>query len=221
MARSMTMRAAETQNSLKLLYRNQKVETAAPPSRRPQGSLQSLYLEPAKHWENVETKRRFHNLVAVSGLLDQLHPLKARPATVAELSRVHDPAYIKSIQTLSADDTKGHHTSPRNSSAHLPGGGDGATFGPGGYDIAARSAGAGIEAVTAVLNEEVKNAYVLNRPPGHHAERSEGCGFCIFNNIAVAAAHAMEVHGLSRIAIVDYDVHHGNGTQHIFEDDDE
>ncbi|KAF5835260.1 hypothetical protein DUNSADRAFT_7707 [Dunaliella salina] len=70
------------------------------------------------------------------------------------------------------------------------------------------------------MEGQVSTGYVLCRPPGHHAERSEGAGFCIFNNVAVAAAAAREVYGLKRICIVDYDVHHGNGTQHIFEGDE-
>ncbi|EFJ42331.1 hypothetical protein VOLCADRAFT_97594 [Volvox carteri f. nagariensis] len=122
--------------------------------------------------------------------------------------RVHCPDYIRRVREMSADDTKGHHTA-----------GDVATFSPGGYRIAALAAGGAIEAVEAVLRGEVRNAYALVRPPGHHAERDQGMGFCIFNNVAVAAAHALSVRGLRRVAIVDFDVHHGNGTQHMFESD--
>lgn len=75
------------------------------------------------------------------------------------------------------------------------------------------SAGSCIDAVDAVLNKTVRNAYCLVRPPGHHAEAGRGRGFCIFNNVALAALHAIEERGLKRVAIVDYDVHHGNGTE--------
>ncbi|KAG2452933.1 hypothetical protein HYH02_002272 [Chlamydomonas schloesseri] len=165
-------------------------------------------LEPWRHWENAETKRRFHSLVQVSGLFDRLQHLKPRHATDDELARVHDPAYIARVKEMSADDSKGHHTA-----------GDVATFAPGGYDIAALAAGGAIVATEAVLCGELRNAYALVRPPGHHAERGHGMGFCIFNNVAVAAAHALAAHGLKRVAVVDFDVHHGNGTQHIFESD--
>ncbi len=74
--------------------------------------------------------------------------------------------------------------------------------------------------VGAALSGSIRNGYLLCRPPGHHAERDRGMGFCVFNNIAVAAAHAMAAHGLTRVAVVDYDVHHGNGTQQIFWEDD-
>ncbi|PNW87295.1 hypothetical protein CHLRE_02g116950v5 [Chlamydomonas reinhardtii] len=165
-------------------------------------------LEPWRHWENAETKRRFHGLVQVSGLFDQLQHLKPRHATEEELARVHDPAYISRVKEMSADESKGHHTA-----------GDVATFAPGGYEIASLAAGGAIVATEAVLRGELRNAYALVRPPGHHAERDHGMGFCIFNNVAVAAAHALAAHGLKRVAIVDFDVHHGNGTQHIFESD--
>ncbi|GLC46063.1 hypothetical protein PLESTM_001821300 [Pleodorina starrii] len=176
------------------------------------GHVQSFTnnIEAWRHWENPETKRRFHNLVAVSGLLDKLKHLRPRPATDEELARVHCPEYIRRVKKMSDDDSKGHHTA-----------GDVATFAPGGYHIAALAAGGAIVAVEAVLRGEVRNAYALVRPPGHHAEADRGMGFCIFNNVAVAAAHALsqQHHGLARVAIVDFDVHHGNGTQHMFESD--
>ena len=86
-------------------------------------------------------------------------------------------------------------------------------------DAALRAAGAGIAAVDAVLSGQARRAFCAVRPPGHHATGDTAMGFCLFNNIAVAAAHALEVHGLQRVAIVDFDVHHGNGSQAIFEHD--
>jgi acetoin utilization deacetylase AcuC-like enzyme len=86
-------------------------------------------------------------------------------------------------------------------------------------EAAWRAAGAGIAAVDAVMKGETKNAFCAVRPPGHHAEASHAMGFCLFNNVAVAAKYALEKHGFSRVAIVDFDVHHGNGTQHTAEED--
>ncbi|MEO9574708.1 MAG: histone deacetylase family protein [Lentilitoribacter sp.] len=82
-----------------------------------------------------------------------------------------------------------------------------------------RAAGGAIKAVDMVLDDEVTNAFVAMRPPGHHAEQKLPMGFCIFGNVAIAAKHALEVHGLSRVAVVDFDVHHGNGTQALLQDD--
>lgn len=86
---------------------------------------------------------------------------------------------------------------------------------PGSWDAALRAVGGVTAAVDAVLAGEVSNAFVAARPPGHHAERANAMGFCLFSNIAIAALHALEVHGLSRVAILDFDVHHGNGTQDV------
>jgi acetoin utilization deacetylase AcuC-like enzyme len=87
------------------------------------------------------------------------------------------------------------------------------------WHAALRAAGAGVLAVDLVMAGEVQNAFCAVRPPGHHAERSNAMGFCFFNNIAVAAKHALKVHGLARVAIVDFDVHHGNGTEECFRND--
>ena len=87
---------------------------------------------------------------------------------------------------------------------------------PGSYEAALRAIGAAEAAVDAVLADEAANAFVAMRPPGHHAERATPMGFCFFNNAAVAARHAQKVHGAERVAIMDFDVHHGNGTQDIF-----
>jgi len=84
---------------------------------------------------------------------------------------------------------------------------------------ALKAAGAGIMAVDLIMEKKIDNAFCAIRPPGHHAEQDSGMGFCFFNNIAVAAAHALETHNLQRVAIVDFDVHHGNGTEDIFEND--
>ncbi len=90
---------------------------------------------------------------------------------------------------------------------------------PGSAEAALRAAGAGVAAVDAVLRQEIRRAFCAVRPPGHHATGEAAMGFCLFNNIAVAAAHACDRHGLERVAVVDFDVHHGNGTQAIFATD--
>jgi acetoin utilization deacetylase AcuC-like enzyme len=164
-----------------------------------------LTVEPDLNAENADTKRRMRNLLEVSGLLEHLVPLKPRAATALELVRVHAGDYVARIREQSAR---------RGGDA-----GDGTPFGRGSYEIACLAAGGAIVAVDAVMAGTVRNAYALVRPPGHHAERDRGRGFCIFGNAAVAIRHAQVVHGLERIAVVDWDVHHGNGTQWIFYDD--
>jgi acetoin utilization deacetylase AcuC-like enzyme len=126
-----------------------------------------------------------------------------RAATREQLARVHDPDYIRRIsetalksQQLDPDT----YTSPES------------------YEIALLAAGAAIDGVERVMGGSHRAAVALVRPPGHHAERERAMGFCLFNNVAVAAAHA-RAQGAAKVAIVDYDVHHGNGTQHIFETD--
>jgi acetoin utilization deacetylase AcuC-like enzyme len=162
-------------------------------------------VEPEQHGESPATKRRLRNLLDVTGLLAQTVDLPGRKATREELLYVHTPEYVDRVARESEE-----------------GGGDGgelAPFGPGGYEIALLSTGGAIGAVEAVWNGDVDNAYALTRPPGHHAEADEGRGFCVFANIAVATHHALDVLGLDRVAIVDWDVHHGNGTEHAFYED--
>ncbi|KAF6262071.1 hypothetical protein COO60DRAFT_1268392 [Scenedesmus sp. NREL 46B-D3] len=173
----------------------------------PWGNLKQ-YVQPTRHPEHAETKRRLHNLVSVSGLLDQLQVLKPRPAAGSELLRAHTPEYVHAVQAMSADDSKAVHCI-----------GDESHFMPGGYDLAALAAGGAITATESVLDGRVRNAYALCRPPGHHAEPAMGGGYCLFNNVAIAALHALEQHQLERVAIVDFDVHHGNGTQAMFVED--
>jgi acetoin utilization deacetylase AcuC-like enzyme len=90
---------------------------------------------------------------------------------------------------------------------------------PGSGEAALRAAGAVVAAVDAVLTGQAKNAFCAVRPPGHHAEAAQAMGFCVFNNVAIGALHARANHGIGRVAVIDFDVHHGNGTQHMFERD--
>jgi len=163
-----------------------------------------LYLEhdSSTHPEN---KRRLEQTLAYlheAGFLERMHPIAARDASLDELSAVHDPGYIARLQGTA-----------------VAGGGwlDPDTYvGNRSYDAAVRAAGGLLAAVEAVLTGDVDNAFALVRPPGHHALASRGMGFCLFNNIAVAARHALRHEGLQRVLIVDYDLHHGNGTQDAF-----
>ncbi|MHB1833401.1 MAG: class II histone deacetylase [Solirubrobacteraceae bacterium] len=164
------------------------------------------WLEPLAHVESPGTKRRLQSLLAVSGLLDQLVTLRPREATTDELLAVHTPEYVDRIERLSEDagGDAGDGTSP---------------FGHGGARIARLSAGGAITAVEAVVTGELDRVYALVRPPGHHALPDRGMGFCTFNNIAIAIRHVQRVHGVERVAVVDWDVHHGNGTQAVFYED--
>jgi len=124
-------------------------------------------------------------------------------ATLEQIARVHPEAHARKILA----------TEPAEGLAAI----DGDTFmSPGSGEAALRAAGAAVAAVDAVLAGEARNAFCAVRPPGHHAEPTRAMGFCFFNSVAVAAAHARAVHGLRRVAVVDFDVHHGNGTQAAF-----
>ena len=128
-----------------------------------------------------------------------------RDATVAEIERVHRPAYVETILA----------SVPEFGSVAV----DADTvLSPGSGIAAIRAAGALLSAVDAIMAGQADRAFCAVRPPGHHAEPARGMGFCIFNNVAIGAAHALAAHGLERVAIVDFDVHHGNGTQAAFYD---
>jgi acetoin utilization deacetylase AcuC-like enzyme len=156
-----------------------------------------------------ESPARIHAIedqLIASGLLNLLQRHDAPAATREQLMRVHDAAYIASIES----------SVPSTGLVQL----DGDTaMNPFSYQAALRAAGAVVLGVDMVMDQSVENAFCNIRPPGHHAERSRAMGFCIFNNIAVGAAHAIAQHGLKRVAIADFDVHHGNGTEEIFHDD--
>jgi len=124
-----------------------------------------------------------------------------RRATSEELSRVHAASYVERLASLAGQSVQ---LDPDTSMS------------PGSHEAALLAAGAALGAVEDVLSGAADNAFALVRPPGHHAEASHAMGFCLFNNIAVAAAHAL-AQGAKKVAIVDWDVHHGNGTQHTFE----
>ncbi|MCU0829267.1 MAG: class II histone deacetylase [Tabrizicola sp.] len=160
---------------------------------------------PAGLPENPETKRRLKNLVEVTGLSHDLQVQTADAASDADLLRVHPASYLSAFKAMS--DAGGGELGLRT------------PFGKGGYEIAALSAGLATAALCAVLRGEVRNAYALSRPPGHHCTADFPNGFCLLNNIAVAIRAAQAEGLVRRVAVVDWDVHHGNGTEAIFWDD--
>ena len=168
------------------------------------------YLQPptgAGHAENPETKRRLKNLVEVSGLGDHLAWRRAAPLSREELERIHTPAYLDRFKALSdAGGGNAGHYSP---------------FGHGSYEIAALSAGLVRQAVSDVFHRRVDNAYVVSRPPGHHCLPDASMGFCLLANIPLALEALRAEVGPVRVAVVDWDVHHGNGTEACFYDRDD
>jgi acetoin utilization deacetylase AcuC-like enzyme len=140
---------------------------------------------------------------------EKLLQLDPRPATAEDLAAVHTPAYIESIRDavehLTFTAMTGGPTIRRFATDVY--------LSPGTYDAATHAAGAALVALDAIAQGRARNGYALVRPPGHHATADHGMGFCIFNNIAVAARYAQRRYGWQRVLIVDYDVHHGNGTQ--------
>ena len=141
-----------------------------------------------------------------SGLKDKLTPIEVRPAELGEIELCHPRKYIElardevstGLDTLSTGDTNVNEKS---------------------YDVAIRAVGGVLQAVDAVMTGKLQRAFCTVRPPGHHARPSQGMGFCLFNNIAIGARHAQAKHGACKVVIVDWDVHHGNGTQDIFYED--
>lgn len=128
-------------------------------------------------------------------------------ATLEQLLRVHPASHLERLK----------RASPEMGVVHLD---PDTAMNPHTWQAALRSAGAGTLAVDLVMKGEVENAFCAIRPPGHHAERANAMGFCFFNNIGVAIRHAIAVHGLERVAVIDFDVHHGNGTEDVFAGDE-
>jgi len=135
-----------------------------------------------------------------------LRHVKAPLAPDDDLIRVHPIEYVRALRDAAPD----AGWVSLDADTHMS---------PGSLDAALRAAGANLKAVDMVLSGEVANAFCAVRPPGHHAERATPMGFCLFGSVAMAAKYALDHHGLERVAIVDFDVHHGNGTQDLVEDD--
>lgn len=158
------------------------------------------------HPERPERLDAISDQLLASGLMDFLQPRTARLATDTDILRVHRSTHLEWLRTHSP--ASGHFEVDPDT-----------VMNPHTFQAALAAAGAGLTAVDAILAGEAHTAFCAVRPPGHHARPAQAMGFCFFNNVAVAAAHALEHHGLSRVAIVDFDVHHGNGTEDIFFDD--
>lgn len=177
--------------------------------------MQTAYLTHAsclKHEmgaDHPECPARIHAVedqLIASGLLAYLAHIDAPEVGREQLLRVHSEAYVDSIFAASPGAGLVYLDGDTAMNSHT-------------LDAALHAAGAAVKAVDLLMQGKIENAFCNIRPPGHHAGRDSAAGFCIFNNVAVAAAHALEHHGLQRVAIADFDVHHGNGTENIFHDD--
>ena len=156
--------------------------------------------------QHPERPERFDVVVdglGQAGLLERVMSLETRAADDDELAICHTREYLR----IARHDVE-------SGCAYLSTGDT--DIGPNSWEVAARAAGAGMNAVDAVMEGRARNAFCVVRPPGHHANAGRGMGFCLFNNIAIAARYAQRKHGAARVLIVDWDVHHGNGTQDIF-----
>lgn len=158
------------------------------------------------HPESAERLEAINNQLIMSGLDFVISHRDAPEASRADLERVHDAAYVDEILS----------SAPETGLKRI----DGDTaIGPHSVKAALRAAGAGICGVDLIMSGEANPVFCAVRPPGHHAERARAMGFCLFDNVAVAAAYALDRYALSRVAVVDFDVHHGNGTEDIFRND--
>ena len=160
----------------------------------------------AHHPESPERLRAVLAAIESSGLGDRLIPLEAPEATREQLARVHAGEHLDFI----------FDSAPASGYAYLD---PDTSMNPRSLSAALRAAGAVVKATDLVMAGEAKRAFCAVRPPGHHATRDRPMGFCLFNNVAVGAAHALEAHGLERVAVLDFDVHHGNGTEDAFHED--
>jgi acetoin utilization deacetylase AcuC-like enzyme len=168
----------------------------------------AVYLghDTGSHPERAARVRDTYEHLESTGLLDRVIRLEPRPATEEEILLVHTREYYDYLRSL-----------PRDATVNLD---PDTLFGPGSLDAALYAAGAVTSAVDAVREARCNRAFCLVRPPGHHARPGRAMGFCILNNIAIGAAYAVRTCGLGRAAIIDFDVHHGNGTQEMFYEDE-
>ncbi|MDQ2713741.1 MAG: class II histone deacetylase [Chloroflexota bacterium] len=162
------------------------------------------------HPSAVSITRRIKQFLDGSGLTAQMQPVAARQATSDELAVYHTRAYLAGVRAYASGGP--YRGAWGEVELDTP-------FSAGSLEAAAYAAGGALSAVDAVMRDEVRNAYALLRPPGHHATSNRAMGYCIFNNAVIAAYHARNAYGLERVMIVDWDVHHGNGTQDAFYQD--
>ena len=165
----------------------------------------SPYLQPGTAVETPDSKRRIMNLLAATSMLDQLELITPKAVSKEQLMLFHSQEHVERVEAMS-----------------LQNGGDAGMMAPVprfGYEILCLAAGGTKTAIDAVVSGSVNNAYALVRPPGHHAEKDHGMGLCVFANVAVAVKAAMLEHKLNKVVIVDWDAHHGNGTESAFIND--
>ena len=158
------------------------------------------------HPEVPDRLARVYQGIKDAGLLGKLIPIEASPADLKWIELVHDRPYIERLENACRAD-ESVFDSPDNQMCSQT------------YDIARLAVGGILEVAEQVMAGKLDNAFCAVRPPGHHAETNKAMGFCYFNNVAIAARYLQNRHGLKRVGIIDFDVHHGNGTQHIFEGD--
>ncbi len=161
----------------------------------------------AYHPERPARLSAIEDQLIASGIGQHLVRYEAPLASDEQLERVHPADYVRAIREVSPSEGTVHLDPDTAMNAFT-------------LQAALRAAGAGVLAVDLVMKGEASTAFCAVRPPGHHACRARAMGFCIFNNVAIAARHAIAAHGLERVAVIDFDVHHGNGTEDIFEGDD-
>ncbi|MDL2328532.1 histone deacetylase [Desulfosarcina sp. OttesenSCG-928-A07] len=160
----------------------------------------------SEHPESADRLATIHANLRSAGLLDWLIPIRATRADIRWLHAVHPPHYIRRFEEVCLSGNSCFDF-PDNQMCVST------------YDTAFLAVGGVIETARRIMADEMDNAFCAIRPPGHHAEADLAMGFCYFNNVAIAARYLQQAHGIQRVAIIDIDVHHGNGTQHIFEDD--
>ena len=158
------------------------------------------------HPESPQRLKSVLRALEQSGLAARLKKIEAPLAQRAQLERVHSSAHVEQV----------FDTAPDRGYAYLD---PDTSMNPKSLSAALRAAGAVVKGTDMVMSGEVRNAFCAVRPPGHHATRERPMGFCMFNNVAIGATHALEEHGLERVAVLDFDVHHGNGTEDAFHDD--
>ena len=159
------------------------------------------------HPESPDRIRALYEMLEKDGAFSSYPVIAPRPAAEAEVELIHTKAYHDQIRRTAGRERV--YLDPDTSTS------------PKSYETALLAAGGTLRAAELILEKKVDNAFALVRPPGHHAEASAAHGFCIFNNVAIAAEHLVRSHGLKRILVVDWDLHHGNGTQHSFEERDD
>ncbi len=159
-----------------------------------------------EHPECPDRVRVIDDHLRSQGLLDFAMPITSEAASLDAILRAHTKRHVAELE----------HSSPMQ--GYMPLDGD-TTMNPFTLDAALHAAGAAVKAVDLVLSDAAQRAFCNVRPPGHHAERDQAMGFCFLNNAAIAVMHALEARGLKRVAVVDFDVHHGNGTEEILRDE--